>query len=275
MERLTLAQATERALVRLAHARPAPRRRAGRRGGRARGASGAACWRFRLRAAYVRQSDVPEVVVGGRTDLPELPRQLPHAPRRLDPAVHRRPAQARRGKRAARAGGEHEGRRSRSWRPRVRGGGGLLVAGHVAPDARRCWPRGWAPTTRTSRTHATASRSAWRRATRCWPSRWSATVRSWACSKRARTCSSRKRTCAGCSTCPPASASRPRSRWRRRPPTPPTRMRWQPPPSKRVPSARPWSRASPPRNRACAARRAPASRRRRRAGASTTRTRTA
>ena len=104
MERLTLAQATERALVRLADARPAPRRRAGRRGGRARGARRSGCSRFRLQAAYARQSDVPEVV--GRR---------PHASSRTSPTTSAR-ASARRS-RCTPAGGS-----SAQWKARSSSG---------------------------------------------------------------------------------------------------------------------------------------------------------
>jgi outer membrane protein TolC len=72
VERLTLAQATERALA----ASPTlGRLRAGERAAEAdaRSASAARLPQVELQAGYTRQSDVPEVVVGGRTIFPNLP----------------------------------------------------------------------------------------------------------------------------------------------------------------------------------------------------------
>jgi outer membrane protein len=72
VERLTLAQATERALA----ASPAlGRLRAGERAAEAdaRAAAAGRLPQVELQAGYARQSDVPEVVVGGRTIFPNLP----------------------------------------------------------------------------------------------------------------------------------------------------------------------------------------------------------
>ena len=72
VERLTLAQAIERALV----ASPTlGRLRAGERAAEAdvRAARGERLPDLRLRAAYVRQSDVPEGTVGGQTIFPNFP----------------------------------------------------------------------------------------------------------------------------------------------------------------------------------------------------------
>lgn len=72
VERLTLAQATERALG----ASPAlGRLRAGERAAEAdaRAAAAGRLPQVELQAGYQRQSDVPEVVVGGRTIFPNLP----------------------------------------------------------------------------------------------------------------------------------------------------------------------------------------------------------
>jgi outer membrane protein len=72
VERLTLAQATERALA----ASPTlGRLRAGERAAEAdvRAAASGRLPQVELQAGYARQSDVPEVVVGGRTIFPNLP----------------------------------------------------------------------------------------------------------------------------------------------------------------------------------------------------------
>lgn len=72
VERLTLAQATERALG----ASPTlGRLRAGERAAEAdvRAASASRLPQLELQAGYARQSDVPEVVVGGQTIFPNLP----------------------------------------------------------------------------------------------------------------------------------------------------------------------------------------------------------
>jgi outer membrane protein TolC len=72
VERLTLAQATERALA----ASPTlGRLRAGERAAEAdaRSASAGRLPQVELQAGYTRQSDVPEVVVGGQTIFPNLP----------------------------------------------------------------------------------------------------------------------------------------------------------------------------------------------------------
>jgi outer membrane protein TolC len=72
VERLTLAQATERALAASAYLGGL---RAGERAAEAdlRAARAERLPELELRAAYVRQSDVPEVTIGGRTLFPNFP----------------------------------------------------------------------------------------------------------------------------------------------------------------------------------------------------------